>query len=49
MKDEESLLCMVRDAMNAGASGVSIGRNVFNRLDSEKIISKIRDIVFHDL
>ena len=49
MKDEESLLCMVRDAMNAGASGVSIGRNVVNRLDSEKIISKIRDIVFHDL
>ncbi len=46
MKDEESLLCMVRDAMKAGASGVSIGRNVFNRVDTESIISKIYNIVF---
>ena len=46
MKTEERLLCMVRDAINAGAAGVSIGRNVFNRLDSEKIISKIQKIIF---
>lgn len=43
---ENNLFYMVEDAMEAGAAGVSIGRNVFGRSNSDLIITGIKDIVF---
>jgi len=42
---EEALLRMVKDAMDAGAKGVSIGRNVFQAKDRTEITRKICKIV----
>jgi len=46
MDSDESLLNMVRDAMEAGASGISIGRNVFQHNNITDITKKLADIVF---
>jgi len=46
MDSEQALLDVVRDAMKAGAAGVSIGRNVFQHEDIAGITKKIADIVF---
>ena len=46
MDSEKALLDMVRDAMKAGAAGVSIGRNVFQHDDIAGITKKLVDIVF---
>jgi len=46
MDSEQALLDIVRDAMKAGAAGVSIGRNVFQHEDIAGITKKIADIVF---
>ena len=40
------LFQMIEGAMVSGASGVSIGRNIFGRADSDIIIKCIKDIVF---
>lgn len=45
MMEPRALFQMIAGAMDAGAAGVSIGRNVFGRIDSEKMISCIHDIV----
>ena len=44
--EEQRLYEMVEGAMKAGAAGVSIGRNIFNRDNASDIICKIRKIVF---
>lgn len=44
--EEQQLYDMVADAMKAGASGVSIGRNIFNRNNASEIICNIQKIVF---
>lgn len=44
--EEQQLYEMVKGATEAGAAGVSIGRNVFNRSNSEEIINIIRKIIF---
>jgi fructose-bisphosphate aldolase/2-amino-3,7-dideoxy-D-threo-hept-6-ulosonate synthase len=46
MDSEEALLKMVRDAMEAGAAGISIGRNVFQHDDVTGITRKLAKIVF---
>lgn len=46
MMEEKQLYTMVEGAIRAGASGVSIGRNVFNRSNSAEIIENIRKIIF---
>lgn len=38
---------MVEGAMSAGASGISIGRNIFDRRSSDKMIHAIGRIVFN--
>jgi len=48
MDSEEALLKIIRDAMKAGAAGVSIGRNVFQHEDIAGITKKIADIVFSE-
>lgn len=44
--DDNSVLTMVEGAMDAGASGVSIGRNIFDKSASDKMIQSIGRIVF---
>ena len=41
-------LKMVEDAMSAGASGISYGRNVFNADNIELYLSAVTDIIFHE-
>ena len=45
MGSEKELLEMVEGAMMAGAAGLSVGRNVFQRHDLTKIIGKMSKIV----
>jgi len=47
METETQLLKMVEDALEAGAAGVSIGRNAFQHKHPEKIIEAIGKIVHH--
>lgn len=47
--DVRTIFEMTENAIKAGASGVSIGRNVFNRKDSDKIISCLQKLVFDNL
>jgi predicted phospho-2-dehydro-3-deoxyheptonate aldolase len=49
MDSDMSLLKMVSDAMEAGARGVSIGRNVFQHDDVAMITNAIRKVVFEGL
>lgn len=46
---EFELFTMCRNAIDAGASGACIGRNVFSRKNSEEIISLLKDIIFNNL
>ncbi len=48
MDTDRDILEMVRGAMLAGASGVSIGRNVFQHKDPAKILKAISKIVHKD-
>lgn len=42
----DDLFAMVYDATRAGAAGVSIGRNVFNREDGDRIVLAIKKVLF---
>ncbi len=48
MSSDLDMLTMVRDAMDAGGRGVSIGRNIFQHHDVEGITRGITDIVLRD-
>ena len=45
MGNDEDIIEMIKGAMAAGAAGVSIGRNVFQHKDPEKIVQTISQIV----
>jgi DhnA family fructose-bisphosphate aldolase class Ia len=45
MSSDEEILQMVYDSMQAGGHGVSIGRNVFQHRNVEKMTKAISDIV----
>ncbi len=45
---DDQILEMVRGAMDAGAGGVSIGRNAFQHQSPEKITRALYNIVHHD-
>ena len=45
MGSEEELLQMISDAMECGAAGVSIGRNVFQAGDRRQLVGKVCKIV----
>lgn len=47
METDEELLAMVKEALSAGACGVSIGRNVFQHDDTIAIIKAI-DLLVHE-
>jgi fructose-bisphosphate aldolase/2-amino-3,7-dideoxy-D-threo-hept-6-ulosonate synthase len=46
---DQKLLQMVRDSVDAGGMGVSIGRNIFQHRDVVGIIKSITDIVIDDM
>jgi len=45
MGDDDALLKMVRDAMDAGASGVAIGRNVWQHRQPAEIAARMAEII----
>ena len=47
--NETDFYDMVENAMIAGASGVSVGRNIFNRKNSSDVINNIKRIVFSNI
>ena len=49
MSSTKEILQMVRDSIDAGASGTSIGRNVFQHQNVVGITKAISGIVFDDL
>ncbi|MEC5128272.1 hypothetical protein VSU19_16035 [Verrucomicrobiales bacterium BCK34] len=48
MGDDEALLTMVRKAMDGGASGIAIGRNVWQHAEPVKIAAALNAIVHDD-
>jgi predicted phospho-2-dehydro-3-deoxyheptonate aldolase len=46
-KDEATVLKNVRDALQAGASGIAMGRNIFQHNDPIAFIQHLNDIVHH--
>ena len=48
MSSDHDILCMVRDSLEAGGKGVSIGRNIFQHRDVEGMTRAISDIVLRD-
>ena len=48
MSSDQDILCMVRDSLEAGGKGVSIGRNIFQHRDVEGMTRAISDIVLRD-
>ncbi|NLN72149.1 MAG: class I fructose-bisphosphate aldolase family protein [Thermoplasmatales archaeon] len=48
MDSDYDILCMVRDSLEAGGKGVSIGRNIFQHKDVEGMTRAVSDIVLRD-
>lgn len=48
MDTDEGILRMVESAMSAGASGVSIGRNVFQHENPQEMLRAMADIVYEE-
>lgn len=44
--DDNAVFKMVKSAMDAGAAGVSIGRNVFDKSNSDYMIQKISELIY---
>lgn len=45
MSSDQDILAMVRDAVDAGAAGISIGRNIFQHKNPERITATLTRIV----
>lgn len=48
MESDRAVLAMVKDAMEAGASGISIGRNVFQHSDPTRMVAALSMIVHQE-
>ena len=48
MKDDEGFLRNVADAIDAGATGLAVGRNVFQRDEPERILDALEAVVFEE-
>jgi fructose-bisphosphate aldolase (EC 4.1.2.13) len=46
--DDEAFLSTVREAMDAGASGLAVGRNVFQRDNPRRILDALEAVIFED-
>lgn len=49
MQEDYDLFSMCRNAIDAGAAGVCIGRNVFNRQSSQNILTVLKEIVINGI
>jgi class I fructose-bisphosphate aldolase len=49
MRDDEAFLQNVADAIDAGARGLAVGRNVFQRDDPERILDALEAVVFDEV
>ena len=45
---DEAFLSTVREAMDAGADGLAVGRNVFQRRNPEAILDGLEAVIFED-
>jgi class I fructose-bisphosphate aldolase len=43
---ENELLKMAADVMNAGASGLAVGRNIWQHSEPLKVAAALKDIIF---
>ena len=48
MRDDEAFLRNVADAIDAGATGLAVGRNVFQRDDPERILDALEAVIFQE-
>jgi class I fructose-bisphosphate aldolase len=46
--DDEAFLSTVKEAMEAGASGLAVGRNVFQRENPEAILDGLEKVIFEE-
>ena len=46
--DDEAFLSTVREAMDAGANGLAVGRNVFQRENPREILDALEAVIFED-
>jgi fructose-bisphosphate aldolase/2-amino-3,7-dideoxy-D-threo-hept-6-ulosonate synthase len=49
MRDDKAFLRNVADAIDAGATGLAVGRNVFQRDDPERILDALEAVVFQEV
>jgi class I fructose-bisphosphate aldolase len=49
MRNDEAFLQNVADAIDAGARGLAVGRNVFQRDDPERILDALEAVVFEEV
>lgn len=49
MRDDKAFLRNVADAIDAGATGLAVGRNVFQRDDPERILDALEAVVFEEV
>ena len=45
---DDEILKMTEDAMNAGAKGVTYGRNIFAHKNPQKMVQALAEIIFHN-
>ena len=46
--DDQDFLTTVRNAMDAGANGLAVGRNVFQRDNPEQILDGLEAVIFEN-
>jgi class I fructose-bisphosphate aldolase len=46
--DDQDFLATVRNAMDAGANGLAVGRNVFQRDNPEQILDGLEAVIFEE-
>jgi class I fructose-bisphosphate aldolase len=46
--DDEAFLTTVKEAMDAGAKGLAVGRNVFQRENPEAILDGLEKVIFEE-
>jgi class I fructose-bisphosphate aldolase len=49
MRDDEEFLRNVSNAIDAGATGIAVGRNVFQRDEPERILDALEAVIFDEV
>ncbi len=45
-RSDEAFLSDVQNTIDAGANGLAVGRNIFQREDPEEVLNKLEDVIF---